>query len=162
MDLTFRTATAEDFEAIAALAEKIWREHYSSIISTEQIGYMLQKMYSAESLQQQAKEGHVFTLAFLDNVLAGYLSHSSADNKNYFIHKLYVDTGLQAKGLGTLLLERVLHALPQAQTLELTVNRQNFKAVNFYFRNGFVIKAVADFDIGNGFFMNDFIMQRKL
>jgi hypothetical protein len=44
----------------------------------------------------------------------------------------------------------------------LTVNRKNYKAINFYFKNGFTIKEIADFDIGNGFFMNDFIMIKKI
>ena len=46
-------------------------------------------------------------------------------------------------------------------TVRLTVNRQNFKSVNFYFKNGFTIERVADFDIGNGYVMNDFVMMWK-
>ena len=46
----------------------------------------------------------------------------------------------------------------QPQTLRLTVNRQNYKSINFYFKNGFVIEKTADFDIGSGYFMNDFVM----
>ena len=38
------------------------------------------------------------------------------------------------------------------------VNRMNYKAVNFYFKSGFTIEKVADFDIGDGYFMNDFVM----
>ena len=46
--------------------------------------------------------------------------------------------------------------------ITLTVNRQNYKAINFYFKHGFKIKSVDDFDIGNGFFMNDFVMEKLL
>jgi ribosomal protein S18 acetylase RimI-like enzyme len=49
-----------------------------------------------------------------------------------------------------------------AECFSLTVNRQNFKAINFYFKNGFVIDEVADFEIGNGFVMNDFVMKKEL
>ena len=45
---------------------------------------------------------------------------------------------------------------------KLTVNRQNFKSINFYFKNGFTIESVADFDIGNGYVMNDFIMKKLI
>jgi len=45
--------------------------------------------------------------------------------------------------------------------LRLQVNRQNYKAVNFYFKMGFIIESVGDFDIGGGYFMNDFVMVRK-
>ena len=33
-----------------------------------------------------------------------------------------------------------------------------FRIVNFYFKNGFVIEKAEDFDIGNNYFMNDFVM----
>lgn len=161
MNITFKQATTADFPAIATLAEKIWKQHYSSIISMEQIGYMLKEMYSAESLEQQAKEGHVFILLYVDARFAGYAAVSNSHDKHYFLHKLYVDTDIQAKGVGTELLDHIIAERPGIQSLELTVNRQNYKAINFYFKNGFVIRSVADFDIGNNFFMNDFIMVRQ-
>ena len=73
-----------------------------------------------------------------------------------------MDTDLQREGVGSQLFECVLSDIQAAETIELTVNRQNYKAINFYFKNGFKIKEVADFDIGNGYFMNDFIMIKQL
>jgi ribosomal protein S18 acetylase RimI-like enzyme len=46
----------------------------------------------------------------------------------------------------------------QPKSITLSVNRQNFKSINFYFKNGFKIKSVEDFDIGNDYEMNDFVM----
>jgi GNAT superfamily N-acetyltransferase len=147
---------------IGPLAERIWKKHYITIISLEQIEFMLKKMYSAENLTQQMNEGHVFTIAYLDDVPVGYISMSTKDNKNYFLHKFYVDTTEQSKGIGTLFLKHVLYELNDPASIELTVNRKNYTAINFYFKNGFVIKEVADFDIGNGYFMNDFVMIKKI
>jgi ribosomal protein S18 acetylase RimI-like enzyme len=48
------------------------------------------------------------------------------------------------------------------KTIRLTVNRQNYKSINFYFKNGFKIERVEDFDIGSGFWMNDFIMIKQV
>ena len=70
-------------------------------------------------------------------------------------------TALQHKNIGSLLLEAMLSSLPEAIVVRLQVNRSNFKAINFYFKKGFVIESAADFDIGNGFFMNDFVMIKK-
>lgn len=162
MNLTYKTASAVDVALIAQLADEIWKQHYISIISMEQIEYMLQKMYAPESLLKQMEEGHVFTLVYLNNLPVGYISLSSNDGKNYFLHKFYMKTQEQAKGIGTALLNHVLKTIKAAESIELTVNRQNYKSINFYFKNGFVIKDVADFDIGNGYFMNDFIMIKKL
>jgi len=36
------------------------------------------------------------------------------------------------------------------------------KAKNFYEKLGFVVIEEKDFDIGNGHFMNDYVMEKKL
>lgn len=162
MDLTYKKATKSDADVIAQLADSIWKKHYISIITQEQIGYMLDKMYSAASLEKQMEEGQEFTIVHLAGRPVGYISISSRDGKNYFLHKFYVEVQEQAKGIGTMLLNSILETLKSAETIELTVNRQNYKAINFYFKNGFVIKEVADFDIGNNYFMNDFVMIKKI
>jgi diamine N-acetyltransferase len=162
MNLTFKKAEKVDIEIVARLAERIWRKHYIDIITREQIEYMLKKMYSHEQLIKQMEEGHVFSLAHLDDIPVGYISVSTKDQKNYFLHKFYVEVKEQAKGIGSRFFQYILEELGDAESIELTVNRSNFKAINFYFKNGFVIKEVADFDIGDGFFMNDFVMIKRL
>jgi ribosomal protein S18 acetylase RimI-like enzyme len=157
-NLTIRFADKADIPVIAALADKIWREHYSDIISVEQIGYMLEWMYSAEALTKAMDEGQKFLLAQFDNRPLGYLSYSTKDDKNYYIHKLYVDVMLHRKGIGKALLAYMLKQLPDAETIELAVNRMNYKAVNFYFRQGFTIKYSFDLEIGEGYYMNDYLM----
>jgi diamine N-acetyltransferase len=87
----------------------------------------------------------------------------SKDEKDeYFLHKFYVEVDEQGKGFGTKLFEHIVKELKDARSIRLTVNRKNYKAINFYFKNGFVIDEVADFDIGKGYFMNDFVMLKKL
>lgn len=162
MKLLFKKATATDIPAIALLADKIWRKHYPSIITPQQIDYMLINMYSNEQLLKQMEAGQVFTLAYFQNEPVGYISISTSDNKNYFLHKFYILVNEHRKGLGSELFKHILQQIKNAKTLELTVNRKNYKAINFYFKNGFVIKEVADFDIGNGYFMNDFIMVKNI
>lgn len=162
MPLTFQSATPSHIPLIAQLAEKIWRSHYIEIIGQEQVEYMLKTMYSEEQLLKQMNSGHVFTLVYLNHEPAAYISVSTKDNVNYFIHKFYVLVNEHRKGIGTDALHRLFQAHPEAKSFELTVNRQNYKAINFYFKNGFVIKEIADFDIGNGFYMNDFVMVKTI
>jgi ribosomal protein S18 acetylase RimI-like enzyme len=162
MNLTFKQAGPEDTKLIAQLADKIWRKHYIDIITIDQIEYMLRKMYSADSLKKQMGEGQLFTLVYDSGSPCGYISISSKDNQHYFLHKFYIDNQKQRSGIGAELLQYVISTLITPQTIELTVNRQNYKAINFYFKNGFVIKETADFDIGNGYFMNDFIMIKHI
>ena len=65
------------------------------------------------------------------------------------------------KGIGSEIFNAILVLMDQPKTITLTVNRKNIKAINFYFKIGFTIKSAEDFDIGNGYYMNDFVMVKK-
>ncbi len=161
MSFSILIATPADAELISRLAEKIWKQHYVSIISIEQINYMLDKMYSRDSLiHQMTQEGHCFYIGYESDIPTAYASVSDKDG-DMFLHKFYVDIDKQTVGFGTKLAEEMLRKYPHKKTMQLTVNRQNYKAINFYFKLGFKIERVADFDIGNGYFMNDFVMVKK-
>ena len=160
-NLKFSNAGPSESKIISQLADRIWRKYYPAIITLEQIDYMLVKMYSEESIQQQMKEGQKFTILYEDENPIGYCAVSTKDNANYFLHKLYVDVEQHSKGVGRILFDHILTSATNLKSMELTVNRKNFKAINFYFKMGFKIDRVADFDIGNGYFMNDFVMVRK-
>ncbi len=160
MSTSLRKAGSADILQIATLAEKIWRAHYTPIIGKDQVDYMLEKMYSAESLLQQLQSGQQFFLAQINGRPIGYISVSEKEN-DLFLHKFYVDTKEQGKGYGKLFFAGLLSLYPAMQTMRLQVNRMNFKTINFYFRLGFIIEEAKDFDIGNGFFMNDYVMLKK-
>ena len=139
------------------LAHHIWNDHYPAIIGQEQVDYMLNEMYDLSSLERQFNEGDKFYLVRDSNQDLGFASISMREDGSWFLNKLYVDTKNQRSGIGRNLLDRII-SLNKIKVLRLQVNRQNYKAINFYFKYGFVIEKVADFDIGNGYFMNDFIM----
>ena len=162
MNLKFRKASTNDVGIIAGLANRIWKKHYVNIISMEQIDYMLEEMYSAKSLMQQIEEGHHFTLVYNDEHPVGYISLNSMDGKNYFLHKFYIEVDDHGKGIGSQLFDYVLKQMPAAESIQLYVNRENYKAINFYFKHGFTIKKIIDKDIGKGFYMNDFIMIKQI
>ncbi len=162
MKLTFKKAEEKDIPIINQLADVIWKKHYPSIITMEQIDYMLDKMYSTAALAEQMKQGHQFTLVYLENVPVGYISISTENGKDYFLNKFYVLTDIHRKGIGAKLFEHVLNQIPNAETIELAVNRINYKAINFYFKLGFTIKYSFDKEIGVGFYMNDFMMIKRI
>lgn len=156
-------ATTQDIPAIAKLAEIIWNQHYTSIIGTDQINYMLEMMYSYQSLtEQMTVKDHVFYLIHENDKCIGFISVSPMENatNSYFLHKFYLLQELAGRGAGTEAFIQLLKLL-HPEEICLTVNRQNFKSINFYFKNGFKIEQVADFDIGNGYVMNDFVMVWK-
>lgn len=150
-------AEVSDIPKIKQLAAEIWHEHYPAIIGAEQVLYMLNKNYSSASLQQQMEEGQQFYFIKSQQEQVGFISISSAEDVG-FIHKFYILSEHHGKQLGSEAFLSLCDMLPQITSWKLQVNRQNFKAINFYFKCGFFISEVADFDIGDGYFMNDFIM----
>ena len=160
---SIRLATTADIEQIRSLCFLVWPQTYSSIISSEQIDYMLDKMYSPLSLAQQMEEGAEFILLYNATQSVGFASYQVITPTQCKLHKLYMLINEQGKGGGRILMQYVIDQCKQkgAQHLELQVNRQN-KAVSFYEKLGFYKRETADFDIGNGFYMNDYIMQIDL
>lgn len=157
--LKLKKANPEDIPLLITLAERIWRAHYPSIIGHEQVEYMLRNLHSADKVAEQMNSGQVFSFINDGNKPIGYTSWSIPNAGELFISKFYVDPSQQGKGIGKKVFEEILKLNPDVNTITLTVNRNNYKSINFYFRLGFVIDEVKDFDIGNGYFMNDFVMK---
>jgi ribosomal protein S18 acetylase RimI-like enzyme len=155
-------ADQSHIDKISELAHAIWNDHYVPIIGQEQVDYMLAEMYNKENLKLQLEVNkHQFYMIHKDQVCVGFMSVSSNNQADYFLHKFYIHHHESSNGIGTECLN-ILIELLKPKKLTLTVNRQNYKSINFYFKNGFVIDRVEDFDIGNGFVMNDFVMVRNI
>lgn len=161
-----REATTADVETIQALAEAIWWPTYSTILTPGQLRYMLDTMYSVTRIKQQLENKEQVYLLLLDaGVPAGFASYSPrTENPDiYKLHKLYCLVTNQRRGYGRLLVQAVENAVLAAgkHILELNVNRQN-PAIGFYEKLGFVTTSEEDIDIGNGYWMNDYVMTKQL
>ena len=161
MNIQLQKAKSEDIPLITSLAHKIWKAYYPAIITHEQIDYMLEKFYSTSSLDEQMNDGQDFYLINSDGISVGYLSVAQQNQGDYFLNKFYIDPNEHRKNIGESTFMHLLDLLPDLNIMRLTVNRSNFKSINFYFKLGFIIEEVKDFDIGNNYFMNDFIMIYK-
>ena len=164
MQLSIRKAAVDDCALIRDLASQIWGPTYRSILSDDQLKYMFEMMYSVDHLRQQMTEsGHQFFVAYMDDRPVGYLSIETAPDDVYIIQKIYALPECHGKGVGRFMFEQGVSYLktvhPSPFTVELFVNRAN-PAVGFYEHLGMKITGVRDFDIGNGYFMNDYVMAR--
>jgi len=154
----------ESIPIIQSIAKSTWAVAYKEIISNEQKEFMLDQMYSTESLQSQIlQQNHQFVVAYLDNIPAAFAAYDKNEPFTESIlklHKIYVLPDQQGKGIGKSLLQFIFDDISAkgAKHLQLNVNRQN-KAIGFYKKLGFAIVAEVDVPIGNGFFMNDYVMQ---
>lgn len=164
-ELDIRTAELEDINTIGYLAYQIWPIAYKEILTLEQLQYMLNRLYSPASLRaQMINDHHTFLLAELDEGPVGFASYSKTAQPGVFkLHKLYVQLSIQGKGLGKALLDAVIEEVSAlgATTLRLNVNRHNTAKI-FYEKQQFTVIQEEDIDIGNGFLMNDFVMEKKL
>jgi diamine N-acetyltransferase len=159
-----RKADTTDVHVIGTLAHAIWPETYGSIISKPQLQYMLDLFYSEESLKRQMEEGHEFLLALMNAETVGFASYSHSDKAaTYKVHKLYVHPLLHGKGFGQKLLDRIIKDIKAkgATKLRLNVNRHN-RAISFYEKYGFKKIGEEDLAIGEGYFMNDYVMEMDI
>ncbi len=158
-NVSLKKASVAELKRIQEMAHVIWMQHYPEIIGINQINYMLNKMYSLESLSEQVEsKKHEFYFILNGQTEVGFVSINKLDADTTMIQKFYINQLLAGKGVGTLAFKELLKQV-STKKIQLTVNRQNYKSINFYFKNGFKILHVADFDIGNGYVMNDFVME---
>ena len=159
-------AGIKDIDLVQELAFSIWPDAYGVVLSKDQLNYMLELIYSKDAITKQIELGHQFILVYENDIAVGFASYSPKITGNqaiFRLHKLYVLPSQQGKGTGKLLLNFILEEIKQtgAKILELNVNRHN-KAFHFYTKLGFTISKEEDIDIGNGYFMNDYVMKLKM
>lgn len=159
-------ATECDIKTIQELAYRIWPPTFKEILSLEQIAYMLDKMYSEDSLSKQmGKFVHRFFLLKEEKKAIGFMSVEcgyQSTNKTK-IHKLYILPDKQGLGLGAKLINFAVEyaVLNNNFSLILNVNKYNI-AARFYEKMGFEIIKEEKIPIGNDFFMDDFVFEKKL
>ena len=158
-EIQITRAGLTDRAFIRSVSERTWPSTYGHIISQEQIDFMLDWMYSDASLATQMNTGCEFYIANLNGSDIGFCSVSEEDAA-YKLNKLYILPSAQGSGAGKALLNKCIEVAKAAgsSSLFLQVNKQN-SAYSFYLKHGFEKEAEFKFDIGNGFFMDDYVMR---
>jgi ribosomal protein S18 acetylase RimI-like enzyme len=161
--LKFTKANKSDIETIQILAREIWTISYREMLSAEQMEYMLNWMYSSETIQKEMESGVLWELIEMEGKAIGYIS-LTPENKELKLNKLYILPGIQGKGIGQQSLAHVIEygKANKFESLYLTVNQRNFRAIKAYEKAGFIRKEFKVFDIGNGFVMDDYIYTYQL
>lgn len=159
---TIKRATVKDIQTIRQMASVVFPATYKEILTPEQLDYMMEWMYSEENLRKQIEEeGHIYFIAYEECEAAGYVSIQQESADVFHLQKIYVLPYFQKYHLGKLLFEQAIRAIKQMHPgdcrMELNVNRHN-KALGFYEHMGMQKLREGDFPIGNGFYMNDYIM----
>ncbi|MDO7253847.1 GNAT family N-acetyltransferase [Helicobacter cappadocius] len=171
--------TREHLEDIHKLAQKIWQEHYSNILTDGQIQYMVSNFQSPDAMETQLKEGYqyfqILSKNEIDgrevNTLVGYFSfvqkNDSGDlskNNSIFLSKLYIQKTSRNQGIAKSVvayLKRIAQK-SSCNSIWLTVNKQNMNSIEAYKRLGFKIYREDSVDIGRGYVMDDYYMKIEL
>ena len=152
-----------NFTSIRAIAKEVWPIAYGAILSHSQLDYMMDMMYSLPSLQKQANEKDSHFILAMDGEtavgFAGYEFNYNGTSKTK-IHKIYILSNQQGKGTGRLLIGYIINEARQneQEALLLNVNKKN-TARHFYSKLGFTIAYEEVIDIGNGYVMDDYVME---
>ena len=159
--LAVRRIDEEGIPAIRRIAAVAFPATYRDLLSPGQLDYMMEWMYSPENLRRQMAEGHVYYIAYKDGTPCGYLSVQPEAEDLYILQKIYILPRFQGVHAGSFLFRKAIEHIKQLHPapcrMELHVNRHN-KAVKFYERMGMRKLREGDFEIGGGFYMNDYIM----
>jgi ribosomal protein S18 acetylase RimI-like enzyme len=154
-----------EIDAIVDLAGTIWHEHYDPIIGPQQVDYMLEQFQSHAAVSAQIAQGYYYHYAKTADLVTGYLATIiEPGTDSLLISKIYVEQAARGQGIGGMLLDtaEALGNNHGIASLRLTVNRHNTDSINWYRKKGFVITGEVDADIGNGYYMNDYVMLKQL
>ena len=160
-----RVLIPDDIAVVECLAKEIWKQHFTSIIGASQVEYMLGKFQSVEAISSQIDAGWEYYLVMFDDEAVGYTGLvPDIDNKKLMISKIYVKKSARGKGAGKSVLDFIERKCNSEEydTLWLTVNRFNNGPIKWYKKCGFVTVDEVKKDIGGGYFMDDYIMEKKI
>lgn len=160
--------TAEQLATVAALAHEIWYEYYVPLIGRAQVDYMVAKFQSAAAMQAQVQQGYEYFLvqqadANGEPAAVGYCALQEQPGRVMFLSKFYLHHAARGSGTGRGCME-FIEGLARRRGLVLlwlTVNKGN-PAVRAYQRMGFRIAEALVMDIGGGFVMDDYRMEKTL
>ena len=167
MTISFQElSSAEDLQIIRDLAADVWPKTFAPILSGEQIAYMMDMMYAPEVMNKELADNMYFELLRIDSEPAGYMVYSAYNHSRQTakLHKLYLKHAFHGIALGQKMLDHVQTQCRKLgfSELILAVNKQNERAIKAYKRNGFATFESVCNPIGNGFFMDDYLMKKSL
>lgn len=157
--------TREQISDVVNLAREIWTEHYVPIIGQEQVEYMLGKFQSASAIGAQLGDGYEYYTVSHDGELVGYMAIvPDEDSGNAMLSKIYVRKSARGHGFGHAMLEFAEDLCRERglRALWLTVNKNNSHSLAWYLRAGFKNAGSTVQDIGGGFVMDDYRMEKTV
>ena len=155
--------TAFNYKVIVQLADTIWREHYTPIIGIEQVEYMLIKFQSVEAISNQVEQRYEYFIISYQETPVGYLSIIKEKN-TLFLSKIYILSDHRGKKIGKTSMQFIEEKARKTDCnkIGLTVNKNNTNSIAAYEKIGFINLGPIIKNIGNGYIMDDYKMEKSI
>ena len=171
--------TAEDQEVLAELAGRIWREYWPDRIGADQTEYMVEQFQSLTAIRRdmaKAEEPYEYWFVVSDAMdgrggeacaphVVGYTGgHNEAATNRFFISKIYLLAEERGRGYASRVIEFYENLCRERgfRAMYLTVNKYNELGIRAYEAKGFATIDATVNDIGCGFVMDDYIMEKAV
>jgi RimJ/RimL family protein N-acetyltransferase len=158
--------TKSEVAELARMADEIWHEYWPERIGLAQTDYMVELFQSEQSLYRDITEnGYCYWLLQDEGRVVGYTgARPEPDTGRLFISKIYLYASERGRGYASETL-RFLECYSREHDLTvmyLTVNKGNELAIRAYEAKGFVTTDSVETDIGSGYIMDDYIMEKTV
>ncbi|MBR0141786.1 MAG: GNAT family N-acetyltransferase [Ruminococcus sp.] len=154
-----------ELRKVAELANEIWHECFTEIISLGQIDYMIEKFQSLDSMTNQIEnQNYMYIAVYDDDDLCGYIAVKPENDERFFLSKFYLRNDKRGKGTASEMMRYVFDMAEKAgkKSVYLTVNKHNSHAISVYKKFGYEIIDSVVTDIGSGYVMDDYIFSYTL
>lgn len=150
---------------LSKMAERIWKYHYSPIIGKDAVNYMIKTYQSEDAISKQINDGFKYYFINFDNNNVGYTAYKAQkDNKKLFLSKLYLEEEFRGKGLSRKTLNFLVDKCKESnlESIHLFCNVNNLDSINAYKKLGFEIKDLLHVDVGCGYYMDDYMLEKQV
>ena len=155
--------TTQDIELLYPLVETVWREVFPPVIGEAQTEYMLKNYQSKKNIRREITDGTQYYFIEKDGKTVGYIAFNIREDY-LFISKIYLLKSERGKGISSEIFDWLENQALKCNKncLHLHVNRGNSQAIDVYRHKGFSVVKTAVSDIGGGFVMDDYYMEKYL
>lgn len=157
--------TDEQIQALALMADTVWHEWFPIILTDDQINYMVDKFQSFRAIKEQIEKGYEYYFININGTNAGYVGiHVEENTRKMFVSKVYLLKSFRGNGYASEafeFLEGMALGL-QLESMYLTVNKNNQHAIDVYLKKGFKNIRSEVTDIGSGYVMDDYVMEKTI
>lgn len=148
---------------LSNIATEIIKAYYDPIVGESQNKYMINKFQSFEAIENQIKDGYRYYLIISNKIKIGFMAFYPINNKMY-LSKFYVHKDARGQGFGKNMMDFLINETKKEKLgyIFLNVNKYNSDSINIYKHLGFKKIYEEKNDIGNGYFMDDYVLELKI